>query len=148
MLLSKPTIITWNKAKNMMWKVYVTEEVLIIFKCLLVWKEKVEFWVKVTNNLWAFNLLSSYSNIKSHDYSNATWKGLVFKCPHIPKTRKKNQTFRPFFNATCMCGPTYPFLCAVFITVCDFLKRSSQNVITLRIPKPHRIQFYYIINPY
>lgn len=49
----------------------------------------------------------------------------VFKCPHIPHDKKEMKGL----DQTCMCGPMYPFLCAVLSsTYCNLQKLWSSEI--------------------
>ena len=74
-------------------------------------KEKVEFWEEVINNLWALSLY--YASVEEHQIKNVPWKAWLFKCLNILSMACNIINIRTDLYATC--SPIYIFLCTVLV---------------------------------
>ena len=95
-------------------------------------KEKVEFWGKVNNNLWAFVIIlimQVWKNIKEKSYSLK----IYFKGLHIPDMTSNSFKMRPDLYAICLCSP----ISISFCVQCLLLYQDWAKVfIILMTPKP------------
>ena len=99
----------------------------------IMFKEKVEFWEEVKNNLWVLSLYYAFK--EEHQIKNVPWKAWLFKCLNILNILNMACNIIKIgtdFYATCLCSPIYIFLCTVLVT----LQRLGQFLIILMIPEP------------
>ena len=90
------------------------------------YKEKVEFWEEMKNNLWALSWY--YASVEEHWIKKCSLKSMALlnMAYNIIKIRTA-------FYATCSCSPIYIFLCTVLVS----LPRLGQILIILMIPEPY-----------
>ena len=79
-------------------------------------KQKVEFWGRGENNLWALSLLLCKCG-RTWDKNNVPWKAWLSKCPNIRNMACNSINIGTDFYATCSCSPIHVFLCTVLVTL-------------------------------